>query len=542
MFVQNHNRLASTITLLLGMLFMPCGPVGHAATVGQKLNHDLDGWNVLDYVISDDSNWVVFRADDYGSGGLNGLFSVPADGSLQPFVIAVQQNGAALNIDEYLISPSNDRVIFSGDLEIDGVVELFSRSIDLGGERVKLNHPLGGWSVLDLAVSDNGWWVVYRADDFGGRSGLYAVPANGSAQPVTLVAPAGAGADVLEFTISPDSSSVILLGDLDTNGVDELYRVPINGSSQRQKLNHDLGVWSVTDFAISGNGVWVAYRADDISGRMALYSVRANGGADPIILDAPSAPGDVLEFTITGDSQRVIYRGDLWEVDEHELFSTRINGLATPLRISHDLGDSDVLDFLVSPDGAWAVYRTDDYGSSLQALYSVPANGSVPAALLAYQAGGAPFGIHEYAVSADSNRVVWRGDLVTDGVDELFSRSVNGSGAAVKLNHDLGVWSVLDFDLSPNGRWVVYRADDIGGGVALYCAHADGAGSPVILAQADSVPGDVLDFAISPNSVRVIYRGDLETNDENDLFTVKWMLFGDGFDFGDLSAWSSSTP
>ena len=66
-----------------------------------------------------------------------------------------------------------------------------------------------------------------------------------------------------------------------------------------------------------------------------------------------------------------------------------------------------------------------------------------------------------YEIAPDSGRVVWMADGDTNGVGELYSRAIDGSGSQVKLNDTLVAGGdVASFDIAPGpGFQVVYRAD-----------------------------------------------------------------------------------
>jgi Tol biopolymer transport system component len=533
------TRRLVIFTMVISMIGAVAGDA-HGAARGRKLNHHLGECSVFDYAVGGEGRWVAYRADDFGAA-LDALYCVPLDGTAGPVMIAAQTHGAPCGFAEYEISPGAGRLVYRGDLRVDGVVELFSRPLDASEPAVVLSHNLGGWSVLDFAVSADGAWVVYRADDFGGRAALYAVPTDGSTQAVTLAAPVGAGSNVHSFVIGPDSGTIILHADLDTDGVDELYLAPIDGSVPPRRLNHDLGGWSVLDYQLSASGLRLVYRANDVLGRAALYSVRPTGTADPIVLHRPVGNMDVLDFIVTRDGSRVVYRGDLLTPGIEELFSTRTDGSMPSTRLNHALGSGTVLDYTVSASGVWVAYRSDDIGSGLDALYAVRSNGGSPAVQLAAQTGGAALGFSGYELLPDGSRLVWRGDLETDGVEELFSRPVAGGEPVVKLNHDLDGWSVQQHEVGPDGRWVVYTADDVGGRQALYGARPDGGGEVMTLEPAGTAGADVFDLSIVAGGNRVVYRGALDTHGVVELYVTDLVLFGDGFESGDLGAWSAST-
>ncbi len=91
------------------------------------------------------------------------------------------------------------------------------------------------------------------------------------------------------------------------------------------KLNDNTGGWDVLDFELSPDGNSVAYMADDYanSGLEALYAVPADRSSVPATLYAQTSGAalGIHEYRFTGDSARVVYRGDTETDGVSELFS-----------------------------------------------------------------------------------------------------------------------------------------------------------------------------------------------------------------------------
>ena len=120
----------------------------------------------------------------------------------------------------------------------------------------------------------------------------------------------------------------------------------------------------------------------------------------------------------------------------------------------------DVQSYRVSPDGRYAVYVADQQTDEAFELYSVPLAGGAAAVKLnsPLVAGGDVF--FSFAISPDSQRVVYQADQQTDGVNELYSVPLAGGAAAVTLNSPLVAGgNVFDFRISPDSQRVVYQAD-----------------------------------------------------------------------------------
>lgn len=88
----------------------------------------------------------------------------------------------------------------------------------------------------------------------------------------------------------------------------------------------------------------------------------------------------------------------------------------------------------MTQDSSRVVFRGDLTTKGVTELYSASttASGSQIKLNSAPVAGG---GVSEIAITSDSSRVVYTGALTSSGVNELYSASVTASGTQVKLNN-----------------------------------------------------------------------------------------------------------
>ncbi len=489
--------------------------------------------NVWAFGISADGSQVVYIADQ-DTHEVYELYSVPTDGSAAPVKLsdAPGDDGNVLPyFSAFQISADSSRVVYFSDRDTNNEWELYSVPI-AGGALTKINGTLvdDGSVKYDFQISAGSNRVVYRADqDTDGVSELYSVPIDGSAVPVKLNGALVAGGDVERFAISADNSRVIYRADQDTDDVLELYSAPMDGSAVPVKLNGALvaggEVW--WDFKISADSSRVVYRADLNTDEVAeIYSVPLDGGA-PVRLNAALASGrNVDDFEMTGDSNRVVYIANQdrdWAV---ELYSVPPDGSAAPLKLNGALPiGGDVDHFKVSPDGNRVVYCADQDTDEVYELYSAPIDGSAaPLKLnptLPYSSGASWW---DFAISADSSRVVYCADQDTYGVYELYSVPIGG-GAPLKLNAALGddgdVWFYSGFQISADGSRVVYLADqDTDGIYELYSVPIDGSAAPVKLSGALDDYSSVDSFEISADGSRVVYIVSLDTYGAYELYSA----------------------
>ncbi|MBK6326908.1 MAG: hypothetical protein IPF56_13390 [Chloroflexi bacterium] len=206
---------------------------------------------------------------------------------------------------------------------------------------------------------------------------LYSVPLSGSAPPVKLNSTLPSEGDVTwNFQISEDSSRVVYIADQSTDGVFEMFSVPLDGSLPPTKLNGTLVNPSFID--ISANSSWVVFTA----GNTGLYSAPLDGSLPPIKLSDPLPSGGVIgpwSSQISPDSSQVVYLTNQYTDYVVELFSVSINRSTSPIQL--DLSQArvgDVRNAQISADSSRVVYIADQDTDDVNEIYSVPISGWIP--------------------------------------------------------------------------------------------------------------------------------------------------------------------
>lgn len=210
-------------------------------------------------------------------------------------------------------------------------------SADLVNRKISGTMPAFG-EVSDVEISPDGQTVVYIADqEVDEKFELYSVPLDGSSPPVKLNGPLVSGGSIFfDFKISPDSSRVVFRADYQTNDVVELGSAPIDGSAAPVKLNGPLvsGGDVIGLFQISPDSSRVAYTADQETDEMdELFGVPLDGSGSPVRLNGPLVGGgDVIGIPqFSPDSSRVIYIADQDTDEVFELFVTYDEPPAPPV-------------------------------------------------------------------------------------------------------------------------------------------------------------------------------------------------------------------
>ena len=271
----------------------------------------------------------------------------------------------------------------------------------------------------------------------------------GAAFNAKLNDPLVAGGDVMQyhFAISPDSARVVYRADQDSDGVDELYSVPIAGGTV-VKLNDPLVTGGqVTYFAISPDSSRVVYRADQGTDEVVeVYSVPITGGTATGLNGPLVSGGSVRQFSVSPDSSRVVYRADQHTYGMYEIYSVPIAG-GTATKLNHSLSPGGTTSSpAVSADSRRVVYQGRQDSVWAWKLHSVPLTGGTVAKLNGRMQ---PDGdVRSFMISADSARVVYVADQDTDGDDEIYSSAMYRS--------DLSVGKTVDNEDPKEGDSVVF--------------------------------------------------------------------------------------
>ncbi|MEQ1891682.1 MAG: hypothetical protein ABL998_04005 [Planctomycetota bacterium] len=475
--------------------------------------HDVDiNGRLEDFQIAPDGSWVVYKAS---IGSLNGLRTVPADGSLPSRVMASVMAGP-IGVSTYQITPDSTRVVYLAQHDGTGF-ELYSRPIDLSGPRVRLDPAFQG-TITHFRVSPDGQWVVYRSDrEVSSRFDLYSVSVDGSGPPrrlnettaladvepdftigfdsqgviyrsdellndvielwaaridgsgptVKRSAPLVVGGDVLDFRLSPSSDELVYRADLLTDDVIELFATRAITGDVPRKLNGSLtpGGDVSADYQLDPTNGYVLYRADqDTDNVVELYSAAFEGAQTSIRLHPPLPTGRATGLvTPAPDGEHVVFTMDLERPRAKELWRARLDGVGAPQRLSMELDpDHEVSSVVFLAGGARLAFVADDRGDGRRELFGVPLDGSLSPRRLS---GHIPVhgSVGAIGASADGQRVVFSGNQLSADEPELFTVPVQGGVAPRRLHAPFreraGAYDVVDFRLLSDDE-VAYTSFD----------------------------------------------------------------------------------
>lgn len=502
-----------------------------------------------------------------------------------------------LNFPTHLPRVSADGLyaVYVHDAVVDRAYELWSVPL-VGGDPVRLSGLLPASATVDhFELAADSQAVVYLApQESSGVYELYSVPIEGPEGAwVKLNPELVAGGDVSEFALAPGAARVAFIADVETDGIADLWSVPVEGgtATRHRPTFTAVGSTALPDLAVSPAGERAAFRAN-FSGPAELWSARLDGVGGVVKLNGALAPGGTVQphFRFSPDGTRVVYSADQEEAGMTELWSVPAAD-GTPVRLNGALvAGGGVRTFAFSPDGSRVVYAADQEVDERFELWSVPVAGGTAVKLNGPLVAGGDVDAYSYGISPDSTRVVYRADQQVDERIDLWSAPIAG-GAAVKLNGALAVGgAILDFTFTPDGSRVVYRGDQqtdgafelyavpAGGGAAVrlndplvaggrvlpgyevtpdgefvvYLADLAIAGrvelfrAPIVGGDADDermsgdivAGGDVRWLRLHPDGFRVLYVADQEVDERFDLYVGDPCLLCDGFEAGDFRRWN----
>jgi Tol biopolymer transport system component len=326
-------------------------------------------------------------------------------------------------------------------------------------------------------------------------------------------APQAAAGQFAQLQISPDSTRVVAL--IEHKGDGALYSAPIGGGAW-VRLD---AIGGVLDFTLSPDGSRVVYRqapATDAAAAL-LYSVPVGGGAATLLsTDLPSAGAVGSGAQISADGRLVVYRvvrrGQ--EAATLSLVGVPLGGGA-PVVLATSTASEPLDSFQISPDGANVLYLAGLRNPDARRLFRVPIGGGEPARLS--QALSIIGPVVSFQISADSRTVVYQSQLQPTGgtARSLYAVPLAG-GPPTRLSasfHPRGV-SPADYQISPDNARLVYSlkpsvdlwgvGSDAPPATSLYSVALSG--GAVVTLTTNTRIWDT--FRITPDSGAVIYRGD----------------------------------
>lgn len=297
---------------------------------------------------------------------------------------------------------------------------------------------------------------------------------------------------------------------------------------QSRPLSGSLEGAVVGETLFSPDDEWVVYwEGLGGSAGAGVYLARRWQGSAAIRLGVPQPSWGVIELRFSPDSRRLLYlrntydEGELWELRSAELDDVASGGA----RLGPIAPVDSVHDFLVTPDSSRVVFRSWRAGGLGHELFSVPIDGSEPPTRL-HPEQPAWRGVEQFTLSDDGTRAVFRADFAANENFGLWSAPVDGSGPLVRLSPapvpgGQGVGALPGFALGGDQAFFVGEFAP-GDGPELWRRPIDASTPAVRLSPAGSSPTGVLAFEVVPASGRVLFSARLVDPGAVELYSVPW--------------------
>jgi len=434
---------------------------------------------------------VLYVADAL-TNGVQELFIVADDGSTAPLRLSPPLPAFG-DVSQFIAGP--DFALFLADSIVDDRGELYRVALDGSTPPVVLAPGQRVFKIHDL--SRDGALVLYDTT----TTGLNVVRTDGSAAPVFLSfpEPGSFGFNEVDFSqaeFTGDGARVVFMATEISDSwwyqADDLWSIRLDGT---QKLRLSQGPKFLhTDFQLSPDGSRALYKDTEPTSQTysELVSVRTDGSSSTILTPGSGRPG---LFRISDDSAFCVFAsqiGPAWS-----LRMARLDG-SQPLELLASVPAKPSALELVA--GSTSVVFLSD-----SQVYSVTTPGTAVSVshsgVMEVPSEGFPL----LVFTPDSSRVLYRADFIANGIFELWSARLDGSGR-VKLSPPLsGTRDVSDFRISSDGH-ALFRCDrNTDETLDLYAAPLDGSAPAIQLNTALGSNRDVIDYT----SKRPLHRARL---------------------------------
>jgi Tol biopolymer transport system component len=278
--------------------------------------------------------------------------------------------------------------------------------------------------------------------------------------------------DSSNFGISPDGEWVVMqLQDGSPVTSQDIFSRRIDGSGALFDLTGELvTTWYTT---LVGSVKFVPGRNDVVinateNGLRGLYIGPVDGTAGLRLIANPPLPRtDIERFLLTADGQNaVLVSGGAYRIP--------LEGIPSLTKLT---GDLRAIEVQIAPDGSRIVFDSKPGVFDPWTFYSAPVDGSSPPTALGGPASQGNQNTSRTSQIAGNSSLIFLSDQEIINQFELYSRPLDGSALATKLNDPLVVGSdVIGFSLTPDGKSAFFStSDQDGDGMQdYYLAPVDG--------------------------------------------------------------------
>ncbi|MBK7842443.1 MAG: hypothetical protein IPJ71_01915 [Bdellovibrionales bacterium] len=335
----------------------------------------------------------------------------------------------------------------------------------------------------------------------------------------TRILPVPSYSGISSFQLSPDGCFVLAALDLSVdNGID-LYTMDLFGTGllrvnpEPNDLNgsdntFDKALITTDSQRIVFNGKY------DAQGNRALFSVRPDG-QDLIRISGSSLMTAYSSFSLSPNSQQVIYRAAQKDSTTYELFTANVDGSAIyPISDPFTNGGCVASTGLYSPDSAHIIYTDDHSVQGAPELYVSDTQGTgTPLRLNPNLPSGGQ--VSSFKITPDSQKVIYLANQDSTAVNELYAVNLDGTNLT-KLNQTLPAnYDVAHFTIAPNSAKIAYYQGNYASGYDggdIYKVDIDGNNAVKLKTVSDDFYGN---FSFLPDSSKLISCGEISSFNDN---------------------------
>lgn len=460
--------------------------------------------------LSPDGKWVLFLADAYQDGVVE-LFSVPASGGER--IMLSQGSTTGVRVSRFLISPDSQYVVYVRNIISTGIdIGVYIVPID-GGVPRELHDPMPlSARLLNMDISADNQYLIYVIDT-GPYQVLWKVPLAGGPPDSIAGGEMTMPDNEILFRLAPQGKHVVY------------YHKSIFPTLNRATLDEtedDLTyiAGEARYFEITPDESSLVYRLG-ITAPYQLFAVPFDGGM-PYELNEPLLEGgSVQSFVISPDSQYVVYRGDEIGVGKNELLSIRLDYASHRTILNGPIVDGgNVFMYQITPNSQGVVFIADRIAPGLWELWSVPINGGTNYNLSKDMVAGGQ--VNNFSITPNNSGVVFSATKLSSGTNELFVNDIYGAHEPWRLNAPLAAFADIgSFRIAPNSTYVVFTADTlVDGEYNLSIVPILGGSSPICINPPLVSGGCVGPFVISPDNKGVIYQAEQDTDEVYEVYSV----------------------
>ena len=506
------------------------------------------------WMVDPRGEWVVF-VGDIENAGAYAVYSMRRNGSVLHRLSPYAPSGEIQNV---RLTDDGRRVVYQGDLETDGLAELWSAPLDgTPASAVKLNLPVIGDGVSGVLPNDAAGRLAYLAETADG-TGVWTVPVAGPAGAAVRVDPGDELGGIYGGFLAAEAGRVVLTMFEVATAVTRIWSVPVAGPAASGLFLFESPPDGCTPFVVawSPGTTRIAYtlQCDTPVGSRVnqLWSVPIAGPAAAAVSLGGSfiEGGSIYTSSPAPDGSRLVFIADKLADERFELWSVPITGPAGELvRLNPALQSlGDVKSFDIAADSSFVAYIADQSSNEVFRAHAVPIGGpsseSIP---LVTGALSVLRDVTSLAITPNGASVILRADFTVDERFDLYSVPSTGAFSVNRITNDglpgpeISVSSL--WRLHPDGARIAFAFDEETPNDQRGLGEQRLAPEYIQDARLNGDPvdgGRVVDFKVFPDSRGTIYRSDELVDERYHLFSVDSRIFGDGFEGGTTAAWADT--